>query len=506
MSSTVTSSGAIGGRAIIDTCRERHTLNVPEVGRDLCLLRATRSLRGLTARPAAGLDAAAAAFFGDRMPAMRSRHDHHAKVCSSGREWLLAWLVCGGLRARRIAQTDAGAIGPATATPGDATSSPSQTRRTRPTRRELDRRGTCRRRRRQPSSSSRAPSQEFGQKSLQTAEAYIEPRRRATPSEAITSERPRAISRPSRCIAPIDGPFTPLAIAPLTSLGDNYHEANDDVNAVASYTEARTVSRRVYGLHNEAADRAARSHVALAARSEPAGRGRGAAGRSAAPRAAQQSAGRPTPCSRPSISTPSGSATDCMFQLERDQYMRALRIIRAGPWRARRPAGQSRCSASATRIATSAIPRAWASRRSQEALELLLEQPERDPARDRPARCATSAIGPSRSARRAIDGTEYQRAWQMLGSAPNGEQLRREWFSGANYVLYEPISPRGLSTDPEAVSGHVTVTFDIDRARQHQQRDARRIRPRRPQGRSRAAAHSPLAVPAVARQRRGRRR
>jgi TonB family protein len=52
----------------------------------------------------------------------------------------------------------------------------------------------------------------------------------------------------------------------------------------------------------------------------------------------------------------------------------------------------------------------------------------------------------------------------MLASAPNGEQLRREWFSGANYVLYEPISPRGLSLDPDAVGGHVTVTFDIDSA------------------------------------------
>ena len=50
----------------------------------------------------------------------------------------------------------------------------------------------------------------------------------------------------------------------------------------------------------------------------------------------------------------------------------------------------------------------------------------------------------------------------LLGSAPNGDQLRRQWFSGANYVLYEPISPRGLSTDPSALSGHVTVRFDID--------------------------------------------
>jgi len=42
--------------------------------------------------------------------------------------------------------------------------------------------------------------------------------------------------------------------------------------------------------------------------------------------------------------------------------------------------------------------------------------------------------------------------------------LRRQWFTGANYVLYEPISPRGLSTAPEALSGHVTVSFDIDTA------------------------------------------
>jgi TonB family protein len=29
-------------------------------------------------------------------------------------------------------------------------------------------------------------------------------------------------------------------------------------------------------------------------------------------------------------------------------------------------------------------------------------------------------------------------------------------------VLYEPISPRGLSTEPEAKSGHVTAKFDLD--------------------------------------------
>jgi TonB family protein len=92
---------------------------------------------------------------------------------------------------------------------------------------------------------------------------------------------------------------------------------------------------------------------------------------------------------------------------------------------------------------------------------LLLEHPDRD------------AIAIARTLRdigdwsvafgkTGYDGMEYQRAWHLLGSATNGEELRREWFSGANYVLYEPISPRGLSTDPRAASGYVTVRFDID--------------------------------------------
>ena len=60
------------------------------------------------------------------------------------------------------------------------------------------------------------------------------------------------------------------------------------------------------------------------------------------------------------------------------------------------------------------------------------------------------------------NGSEYQRAWQLLGSLPEGDALRREWFGRANYVLHEPISARGLSTEPDAASGHVTVKFDLD--------------------------------------------
>jgi TonB family protein len=99
----------------------------------------------------------------------------------------------------------------------------------------------------------------------------------------------------------------------------------------------------------------------------------------------------------------------------------------------------------------------------QDALALLLEQPQRDHVA---IAGALRDIGDWAVAfgKTGYEGMEYQRAWETLGSAPNGEQLRRQWFSGANYVLYEPISPRGLSTDPDAASGHVTVSFDIDTA------------------------------------------
>jgi TonB family protein len=99
----------------------------------------------------------------------------------------------------------------------------------------------------------------------------------------------------------------------------------------------------------------------------------------------------------------------------------------------------------------------------EEALNLLLEQPQPDPV---VTAMALRDIGDWSVAfgKTGYSGNEYQRAWQLLGSAPNGAALRRQWFTGANYVLYEPISPRGLSTDPEALSGHVTVSFDIDPA------------------------------------------
>ena len=299
---------------------------------------------------------------------------------------------------------------------------------------------------------------EFGRKSLQAAEAYLDladAQRRAKQHEEAAENYLAAVE----VYRSVDGAFTPLAIPPLTSLGDNYREANDHVNAVASYSEARTVSRRAYGLHNteqiDLLDRMSRSLLDLDQLSEA------EAQQLEALRLIQRSNPPDSDAVLEAIYKYAEWLGDrLMFQHERDQFMRALRIIRERLWRPRRTASQS-----AARDRQH-VSRGTQSRRRRDLVApgsaaLLLEQPERDPVA---IATALRDIGDWAVAfgKTGYDGMEYQRAWTLLGSAPNGEQLRREWFSGANYVLYEPISPRSLSTDPDAPSGHVTVSFDID--------------------------------------------
>lgn len=301
---------------------------------------------------------------------------------------------------------------------------------------------------------------EFGRRSLPTAEAYMslgDAQRQAKDYDKAAESYLAAVD----IYRAVDGPFTPLAIRPLTSLGDTYHEAKDDVNAVAAYTEARTVSRRVYGLHNEdqieLLDRMSRSLLDLDQLADA------EAQQLEALRLVQRANPPGSDAVLEAIYKYAEWLGDrLLFQSQRDQYMRALRIIRqvhgdkdvrqvrpllgiGNTYREERnPAG----------MGLSAL---------EDALALLMEQPQQDPVA---IAGALRDIGDWSVAfgKTGYSGTEYQRAWQMLGSAPNGEQLRKEWFSGANYVLHEPISPRGLSTAPEALSGHVTVKFDIDTA------------------------------------------
>lgn len=379
--------------------------------------------------------------------------------CSRGRTRLLAWLVGAVFASAGYAQTEADASNavaqPPADTGGESVVVPAQDDNA------ADLVPAA------PTDPVKAGEQllknniaEYGARSLQVAEAHLDlanAQREAKDFDKAAESYLAAVE----AYRSVDGPFTPLAIGPLTSLGDNYHDADDDTNAVAAYSEARTVSRRAYGLHNtqqiELLDRMSRSLLDLNQLSEA------EAQQVEALRLVQRAYPPGSDEVLEAIYKYAEWLGDRQYvQLQRDQYARALRLIRQtygeNDVRQVRPLlgiGNSyREERNPASMGISAL---------EEALKLLEAQPERDPV----AMAMTLRdIGDWAVAfgKTGYSGTEYQRAWQMLGSAPNGDALRRQWFTGANYVLYEPISPRGLSTAPEALSGHVTVTFDIDRS------------------------------------------
>jgi TonB family protein len=299
---------------------------------------------------------------------------------------------------------------------------------------------------------------EFGRNSMQTAEAYVglaDAQREAQDYEKAAESYLAAVE----VYRAVDGPFTPLAIAPLTSLGDNYREAEDYTSAVASYGEARTVSRRAYGLHNPdqivLLDRISESLLDLDQLAEA--------------EAQQVEALRLIQRANPPESEAvldgiyryaAWLGERGMYQLERDQYMRAQRIIR------------QYYGESDLRLVTPLLGIGNTYRRErnpagpgisalEDALKLLRDQPERDALA---LAMVMRDVGDWNTAfgKMGYAGMEYQRSWELLGTLPNGEALRAEWYAGANYVLYEPISQRGVSTEREAMPGHVLVQFDID--------------------------------------------
>lgn len=393
------------------------------------------------------------------MPAMRSATLTNAR-CSRGRTGLLAWLVGALFAGVGYAQPDAGASPSAAEPPADSGGASVVV----PAPDSGDAADLVPAEAVDPVKAGeqllKSNTAEYGARSLQVAEAHLDlanAQREAKQYDKAAESYLAAVE----AYRSVDGPFTPLAIGPLTSLGDNYHDADDDTNAVAAYSEARTVSRRAYGLHNteqiELLDRMSRSLLDLNQLSEA------EAQQVEALRLVQRAYPPGSDEVLEAIYKYAEWLGDRQYiQLQRDQYARALRVIRStygeNDVRQVRPLlgiGNSyRVERNPASMGISAL---------EEALKLLEAQPERDPVL---MAMTLRDIGDWAVAfgKMGYSGTEYQRAWQVLGSAPNGDELRRQWFTGANYVLYEPISPRGLSTDPDALSGHVTVSFDIDKA------------------------------------------
>ncbi|HEX6997607.1 MAG TPA: TonB family protein [Gammaproteobacteria bacterium] len=300
--------------------------------------------------------------------------------------------------------------------------------------------------------------QEFGAVSREAAEARMALARvqsQAGRHEAAETTYLAAID----IVREVDGMFSPLAIEPLTGLGDNYQEAGQYLNAVSAYTEARTVSRRVYGLLNEGQipimDRLTATLQSL---EQPLEADRM---QLEALRIVERTHEPHSPEALAAIYKYARWLRDNgRYQEERDQYNRAIRIIRDhygdDSVRLARP-----LSAIGNSFRHQRLPEGQGAESLQEALELLrASQPV-----DRLALAEVLRdIGDWSVAFSKVpyDGAEYKRAWQLLGEVEGGEEIRRRWFTGPEYVLREPISQRGLSNDPDALPGHVLVRFDLD--------------------------------------------
>jgi hypothetical protein len=301
--------------------------------------------------------------------------------------------------------------------------------------------------------------QQFGKNSRQSAEAHADlaaAQRRAGDHAAAEKSYLSVVE----IYRAIDGPFSPLVITPLTDLGDNYQENTDYAQAVSAYSEARTVSRRAFGLLNveqiPLLDRLTKSFAEMNKPIEA--------------NQQQVEAMRLVERAHPPESDEALAAVykyaawlgeNERRQEERDQYARALRTIRdvLGKDDVRQVQALVGIGNS---FRLQRIPEGQGAGALRDALMLLIAQPNPD---ELAIAGVLRDIGDWEVAFTKVeyDGAEYRRAWQLLGAVPNGVRLREEWFSGPNYVLREPISLRGLSQEANAPAGHVLVRFDLDK-------------------------------------------
>lgn len=305
----------------------------------------------------------------------------------------------------------------------------------------------------------RLTQQEFGPDSKETADALAALAHAQTLDGRYEDAEENYISAVDT-LQHIDGVFAPSLIPVMVGLGDNYESSGDYLNAVAAYNEARTVSRRVYGLLNEGQiellDRMTESFIEMDQYDEAEKQQQSALNlmlRVYQPYEPEALAAR--------YKYANWLRRSRRFGEERIQYDMAERIIQEHYGKDSVYMVRPLMEAAASYRAQGA-PVSQALSGLQQALVILEQQPNPDPLTHA---TLLRDIGDWLSvfSRQDYDGAEYVRAWQLLADVENGEQLREEWFSGFEFIYREPMSQRGLSDDPDAPDGFVLVRFDVDR-------------------------------------------
>jgi TonB family protein len=304
---------------------------------------------------------------------------------------------------------------------------------------------------------------EFGTQSTQTAKALYElgdVQRRAGMYEEAETSFLNAIE----IFRAVDGTFSALTIEPSIGLGDTYLEDGQYMNAVAAYNEARTIQRRAFGLLTEdqltVMDRMTTAFQSLSMNEEADEQQRNAV---ALVERIHGSADVET--LEAMYKYGAWLRSVYRFEAEREQYERALRIIRSEydkdhpllvkPYR---EIGNS------WRVQGFESPRGFSALNS--AREILEMQENPDPLE---LAAAIIDVGDWRTAfQPAGSGHEdYLVAWNLLGSTPRHREARAELFQPrrAQAVYAQGMSIRGLAqnpNDPDSMGGQVLLQFDID--------------------------------------------
>ncbi|MFL2546677.1 MAG: tetratricopeptide repeat protein [Candidatus Rariloculaceae bacterium] len=260
-----------------------------------------------------------------------------------------------------------------------------------------------------------------------------------------------------------EGTYTDAVINPLIGLGVNYQARGDYLDALTIFEEARTVSRRVNGLMNEQQldiiDHLSNTMVSMQ-RYEEADEFK-----LSALNMQERIHGTETMEILPAIyKYGRWLRSSYRYHEERLQYTRAMDIIRdiAGSEdialvTALRETGNS--------FRLQKYPEGRGVSALRRALEIAQTQPVPDPEIIAEIlidigdwNTSFSKVGPT--------GEEYLQAWALLGEVENGDEIRRRRFDDPRYVLRENPSNRGLSDagNPDALPGHVLITFDVDPA------------------------------------------
>ncbi len=300
--------------------------------------------------------------------------------------------------------------------------------------------------------------EQFGAESVEAGNAYAAlgaAQREAGEYEAAEESFLRAVE----LMRGVGGPYSEHLIEPLVGLGDTYHADEQYLEAVSAYNEAQSVNRRVFGLLNEdqipLLDRMTESFYEMEEFEQA----------DEQQLAALQLIERVYEPHAPETLAAVYKYADWLqrnnrFTEARERYTRAIRTIREHYGEDDvRLVEPLRLMANSYRRQRAAHGQGL--RALNDAREILSSQPEPDPLQ---LATVLRDLGDWHTAFTNVgsDNAEYRQAWELLGDVENGDVLREDWFSGIHYVLREPHSSRGLSREPGAVQGSVTVRLDID--------------------------------------------